>query len=92
MTLCGAISHYSGWALTRIPNSIYPRYVIVTRTPPNRIPYAAQSDSVRRPIGFRPPSDQIAFAARSDGVRSTMTFAIISHNISVGFISHKWGI
>lgn len=40
----------------------------------------------------RPPPDQIAFAARSDGVRSTMTFAIISHNISVGFISHKWGI
>lgn len=40
----------------------------------------------------RSPSDQIAFAARSDGVRSTMTFAIILHNISVGLISHKWGI
>ena len=25
-------------------------------------PSAAQSDSVRRPIGFRPPSDQIPFA------------------------------
>ena len=25
---------------------------------------AAQSDSVRRPIGFRPPSDQIPFGAR----------------------------
>ena len=36
--------------------------------------YAAQSDSVRRPIGFRSPSDQIPFAARSDSVRVTMTF------------------
>ena len=26
--------------------------------------FAARSDSVRRPIGFRPPSDRIAFAAR----------------------------
>ena len=27
------------------------------RSPPNRIPYAARSDSVRRPIGFRTPSN-----------------------------------
>ncbi len=35
---------------------------------------AVQSDSVRRPIGFRTPSNQIPFAARSDSVRVTMTF------------------
>ena len=29
-----------------------------------RAPYAARSDCVRRPIGFRSPSDRIAFAAR----------------------------
>ena len=29
-----------------------------------RAPYAARSDRVRRPIGFRSPSDRIAFAAR----------------------------
>ena len=36
--------------------------------------YVVQSDSVRRPIGFRSPSDQIPFAVRSDSVRVTMTF------------------
>ena len=35
---------------------------------------AVQSDSVRRPIGFRSPPDQIPSAARSDSVRVTMTF------------------
>ena len=35
---------------------------------------AVQSDSVRRPIGFRPPSDRIPFAVQSDSVRVTMTF------------------
>ena len=35
----------------------------------HRAPYAARSDSVRRPIGFRSPSDQIASAVRSDCVR-----------------------
>ena len=44
-------------------------FVIVFRPPSNRIPSAAQSDSVRRPIRFRPPSDQIPSAARSDSVR-----------------------
>ncbi len=38
----------------------------------HRAPYAAQSDSVRRPIRSRPPSNQIASAARLDGVRCTM--------------------
>ena len=37
-------------------------------------PSAVQSDSVRRPIGFRPPSDWIPSAAQSDSVRVTMTF------------------
>ena len=36
--------------------------------------FAVQSDSVRRPIGFRSPPDQIPFAVRSDSVRVTMTF------------------
>ena len=45
------------------------RFVIVLRTPPDRIASAARSDSVRRPIGFRTPSDQIPSAARSDSVR-----------------------
>ena len=39
-----------------------------------RAPYAARSDSVRRPIRFRTPPDQIPFATRSDSVRCTMTF------------------
>ena len=39
------------------------------RPPPDRIPSAVRSDSVRRPIGFRPPSDRIPSAVRSDSVR-----------------------
>ncbi len=35
---------------------------------------AVQSDSVRRPIGFRPPSNQIPFAVRSVSVRSPIGF------------------
>ena len=35
----------------------------------HRAPNAAQSDCVRRPIGFRPPPDRIPSAARSDCVR-----------------------
>ena len=34
------------------------------RPPPDRIPSATRSDSVRHPIRFRSPSDQIASAAR----------------------------
>ena len=33
-------------------------------TPPDQIPYATRSDSVRRPIGFRTPPDQISYANR----------------------------
>ena len=42
------------------------------RPPSNRIPSAARSDSVRRPIRFRPPPDRIPFAVRSDSVRRPM--------------------
>ena len=35
---------------------------------------AAQSDSVRRPIGFRSPSDQIPSAVQSDSVRRPIGF------------------
>ena len=44
------------------------------RSPPDQIPSAVQSDSVRRPIRFRPPSDQIPFAVRSDSVRCPTTW------------------
>ena len=40
----------------------------------HRAPYAARSDCVRRPIGFRPPSDRFPFAVRSVSVRCTTTF------------------
>ena len=39
------------------------------RPPPDRIPSATRSDSVRRPIRFRPPPNQIPSATRSDSVR-----------------------
>ena len=35
---------------------------------------AAQSDSVRRPIGLRSPPDQIPFATQSDSVRRPVGF------------------
>ena len=35
---------------------------------------AVQSDSVRRPIGFRSPSDQIPYAVQSDSVRRPIGF------------------
>ena len=35
---------------------------------------AVQSDSVRRPIGFRTPSNRIPFAVRSDSVRRPIGF------------------
>ena len=35
---------------------------------------AVQSDSVRRPIGFRSPSNRIPFAVRSDSVRRPIGF------------------
>ena len=48
------------------------RFVIVLRSPSDRIPSAVQSDSVRRPIRLRSPPDRIPFAARSDSVRCPM--------------------
>ena len=48
------------------------RFVIVLRSPSNRIPFAVRSDCVRRPIGFRPPSGWIPSAVQSDSVRRPM--------------------
>ena len=42
---------------------------------------AVQSDSVRRPIGFRTPSDQIPSAAQSDSVRRPIRFRPTSDRI-----------
>ena len=60
--------------LLHIPQYLFPffqllnseayRLRIVLRSPPNQIPSAVRSDSVRRPIRFRPPPDRIPFAAR----------------------------
>ena len=36
-------------------------FLTVTRTPPDRIPFAVQSDCVRRPIRLRSPPNRIAF-------------------------------
>ncbi len=49
-------------------------FVIVARPPPDQIPSAIQSDSVRHPIRFRPPPDQIPSAAQSDSVRRPIRF------------------
>ena len=42
---------------------VYPASVcvIVSRTVPDRVPYGARSDSIRRPIRFRTPPDRIPF-------------------------------
>ena len=60
--------------LLHIPQYLFPffqllnseayRLRVVFRSPPDRIPSATRSDSVRRPIRFRPPSDRIPSAAR----------------------------
>ena len=50
------------------------RHLVRFHTPPDQIPYAARSDSERRPIGFRTPSDRIPYAARSDSVRHPIRF------------------
>ena len=44
------------------------------RPPSDRIPSAARSDSVRRPIRFRPPPNRIPSAAQSDSVRRPIRF------------------
>ena len=46
--------------------------------------YAVQSDSARRPIGFRSPSNQIAFAVQSDSVRRPIRFRTPSDRIPYG--------
>nr|DAL25445.1 MAG TPA_asm: hypothetical protein [Caudoviricetes sp.] len=40
--------------------SVSVRHPIGFRTPPDQIPYAARSDSVRRPIRFRSLHDDIS--------------------------------
>ena len=70
--------------LLHIPQYLFPffqllnseayRLRVVLRPPPDRIPSAARSVSVRRSIGFRPPSDQIPFAVRSVSVRRPIRF------------------
>ena len=63
------------WVLFREKNSGKPLRVewhfnpdpdvfLIFRPPPDQIPYAVRSDSVRRPIRFRPPSNQIPSAVR----------------------------
>ena len=51
------------------------------RSPSDRIPSAARSDSVRRPIRFCPPSDRIPFAVQSDSVRRPIRFRSPSDRI-----------
>ena len=43
-------------------SGVYPASVcvIVSRSVSDRVPYAARSDSVRRPIGFRSGDDGVA--------------------------------
>ena len=60
--------------LLHIPQYLFPffqllnseayRLRVVLRPPPDQIPSAVRSDSVRRPIGFRSPSDRFPFAVR----------------------------
>ena len=45
---------------------------------------AIQSDSVRRPIGFRSPSKRIPFAVQSDSVRRPVANAQKKDRASVG--------
>ena len=56
-------------------------FVIVARPPPDQIPSAIQSDSVRHPIRFRPPPDQIPSATQSDSVRRPIRFRPPSNQI-----------
>ena len=63
---------------------IIPRFVTVLRPPSDRIPSAARSDCVRRPIGLRSASDQIAFGVRSDCVRRPIGLRSVSYRIAFG--------
>jgi len=53
--------------------------------------FAVQSDSVRRPIGFRPPSNRIPSAVQSDSVRHPIGFRSPSDRIlsAVRWQMHK---
>ena len=63
VTILLHIPHYL-FLFFQLLNSEAYRLRIVLRPPPDRIPFAARSDSVRRPIRFRPPPDQIPSAVR----------------------------
>ena len=70
-------THYTIYNTTsQLPLPETTTFVIVSRPPSNRIPSAAQSDSVRRPIGFRPPPDQIPYAVRP----TSRIFSSPTHN------------
>ncbi|MDY4666019.1 MAG: hypothetical protein SPC80_08535, partial [Prevotella sp.] len=70
--------------LLHIPQYLFPFFQLLNseayrlrvelRPPPDRIPFAARSVSVRRPIGFRPPPDRFPFAVRSVSVRRPIGF------------------
>ena len=51
------------------------------RPPPDQIPSAARSDSVRHPIRFRPPPNRIPSAVRSDSVRCPMIHPLQSNDV-----------
>ena len=59
--------------------------VIVHRTPPGQIAFAARSDCVRHPIRFRTPPDQISNAIRSDFERHPIGFRPLSANSCSSF-------
>ena len=66
----------------RCPKPQLPNLETSTSVAPNlnfchRVPYAARSDSVRRPIRFRSPPDWISSAIR----HTSYAFTSISHNI-----------
>ena len=66
----------------RCPKPQLPNLETSTSVAPNlnfchRVPSAARSDSVRRPIRFRPPPDWISYAVR----HTSYAFTSISHNI-----------
>ena len=83
----GALDSFVGYLIALLVHlrQVHPlegtRHPIGFRSPPNQIPSATQSVSVRRPIGFRPPPDRIPFAIRSDSVRCPMTHPLQSNDV-----------
>ena len=67
--------------LLHIPQYLFPffqllnseayRLRVVLRPPPDQIPYAVRSVSVRRPIRFRSPSDRIPSAVRGKSLKKS---------------------